>query len=267
LWSADGSPQGVIVAVHGLGSHVGRFEVLARYVTSQGWALWAFDLPGHGRSPGSQGRVDSFAGLLVDMAVARRDVRDRLGGLPQVMLGQSMGGNLVINYALRRQQIEPQTDSLAGLILAAPMLLPPNPPRRPHIFAAWLTGHLLPRLCIDRPVDPSALTSVADEARAIRNDPLMHSRISVYLGTQLLAQGRWALDHARQIDIPTLVLHGEEDRLIDRSACEHLPIRIGDLATSVSFPQQRHDLFHDRGSAAVLACIGVWLEQFRQPGP
>ncbi len=98
------------------------------------WALFAFDLPGHGASPGRRGSADSFDGLLADIGCALTDVRTRLGELPQVLLGHSMGGTLAINYALRRRQISPTGRNLDGLVLAAPMLLPPSTAAAPAHF-------------------------------------------------------------------------------------------------------------------------------------
>ncbi len=115
---------------------------------------------------------------------------------------------------------------------------------------------------INRPPDVSLLTSDAEEEIAIEQDPLMHSRISLYLGTQLLSQGRWALDHSRDIDLPTLIMYGEEDTLIDTSSCEHLSIRIGPQATLARWSQRRHDLLHDQGKDEVFAAIARWLRQF-----
>lgn len=261
LWTADQDPRGVVVAIHGLGDHSGRYQSLARALTTECWSLLAFDFSGHGLSPGARGRVDSFEGLLTDIACARQTARERFGSLPQVLLGHSMGGNLAINYVLRRHEIQPHVGNPVGLVLSAPMLLPPSPPPRPHIFAAWLTGHLFPWLRVHRPVDAAALTTDGEQAIAIASDPLMHSRISVYLATQLLSQGRWALDHARQVDIPTLILCGDDDELIDKSVCENLPIRIGSLATPVRFAEKRHDLFHEQGSDEVFDCLTRWLRQ------
>jgi alpha-beta hydrolase superfamily lysophospholipase len=262
LWIGDQDPVGVVVVVHGLGDHGGRYEALAQSIVENDWAVFVFDLPGHGQSPGDRGRVDSFDGLLADIAHARRTVGDRLPNLPQVLLGHSMGGTLAINYVLRRRETNPQFDQLAGLILCAPMLLPPSPPPRPHIFAAWLTGRLLPWIRISRPVDVETLTGDPEQAAAIRDDSLIHSQITIYLATQLLSQGRWALDHARDIDVPTLIMHGEDDELIDKSACEHLPIRMGSSATLVRWPEMRHDLFHDTHKGHVFDRIAEWLRHF-----
>lgn len=160
---------------------------------------------------------------------------------------------------LRRRQISPAGRDLDGLVLAAPMLLPPSPPPRPHIFAAWLTGHLLPRLRVHRSIEVDRLTGDPAQAAAITADPQMHASITVYLATQLLSQGRWAIDHARDLAVPLLLMFGEADDLIDQAACEHLPIRAGDSATVVRWPEKRHAIFHDQPDGEVSNCLVQWL--------
>lgn len=267
LWLGPGDPVGVVLVIHGLGDHSARFEALARQMNAEQWAVFAFDLPGHGASPGRRGSAHSFDRLLADIDCAVRDVRRRLaelnlGDLPLVLLGHSMGGNLAINYALRRAEFDSEGNDVDGLVLAAPMLLPPQPPPRPHIFAAWITGHLLPTLRVHRSVDAERLTSDPNEADAIAADPQMHASITIYLATQLLSQGRWALDHARALAIPMLVMFGEHDELIDQAACEHLPIRAGEQATVVRWPGKRHALFHDQPDGEVTRLVIEWLKRF-----
>ncbi len=197
LWTADHQPiRGVVIAIHGLGDHSQRFAGVATELCEAQWALFAFDLQGHGRSPGTRGKIDKYDTLLADIAAARSTVQEKLGGVHQVLLGHSMGGNLALNYALRTTEFETDLAKLAGLVLLSPMILPPNPPQRPHVFAAWLTGHLFPWLRFGKSVPKEKLSNDLSEASSIQDDSLTHTQISIHLATQLLAQGRWAIDHA-----------------------------------------------------------------------
>ncbi len=260
LWRGDKAPAGVVLVVHGLGDHGGRYQALAESILATGWCTYAFDLPGHGRSPGGRGRVDSFSGLLADIESACQTISRKFPAIPQVLLGHSMGGNLVLNYLLRcSEETGSSSAKPDGVVLCGPMLLPPDPPPRPHIFAAWLTGYLMPWIQIERPVDVEMLTTDREQANLITEDPWMHTRIRLYLATQLLSQGRWALDHARRIDVPALVMYGADDALIDRSACQNLAIRGGEHVTLRQWEGLRHDLFHDRGSEDVFQVISSWL--------
>ena len=271
LWTGNDPPHAVLIVIHGLGDHSGRFAEVAEAICNREgtsaeqeqrtWAVFAFDLPGHGMSPGKPGGTVNFDSLLREISAACQTMTDRFGDLPQVLMGHSMGGNLAINHLLRSHTPPSKTKHLSGLVLCAPMLLPPQPMPRPWIFAAWLTGYFLPFIRFGKEVDAQKLTNDADEIRSIENDTLMHSRISLHLATQLVAQGRWAIDQARQINTATMILLGEYDTMIDRSACENLKIRIGQDAKLVTFADTKHALFHDKHRSKVIHCLQEWLSE------
>jgi alpha-beta hydrolase superfamily lysophospholipase len=264
LWLGTEQPRGALILIHGLGDHADRFAGVAEAIHDD-WAVFAFDLPGHGRSPGKPGQISGFTNLLGDIAAASRTMTNRFAELPQVILGHSMGGNLAANYVLRRQEIAPDTVRPNGLVLSAPMMLPPQLMPRPIIFAAWLTGYLFPFFRFSHQVDLGELTSDPLEVQAIKDDAMMHSKISMHLATQLVAQGRWAIDQARHVDMPTLIQLGEDDLMIDQAACNHFAIRIGDSATLQTFPKTKHALFHDQRRGDVIEKLKQWLGQIVEP--
>lgn len=264
FWRPDaGEVHGCVVIVHGLGEHGQRYQTLAQRLASGGWATLTADLPGHGQSPGRRGHIRSYRRMLVEIATMLRSAADRAAGVPLVLLGHSMGGNLAANYILRRHEIAEHAPEPIGLVLSGAMFLPQQPPPRPHIFAAWLTGQLLPWWTIRAPVAAEGLTHDQEIVQAIREDPLMHNRLSLYLGTQLLAQGRHALDHADRLDLPTLVLHGQDDPVTSYRASESFAIRAGKIATFVSFPGMLHEIFHEPDREQVLRVLQDWLASVR----
>ena len=266
--------RGVIVCVHGLGDHSGHFDAFADAANEEGWSVAAIDLPGHGDSPGVPGKVSSYTDCLLDIEAFRRDIADRTDECPQWLMGHSMGGNLSINYALRHESLrnESSTRELAavdppvGMVLLSPMLLPPQTVTRPQIFAAWLTGHLVPWFRVHKRAKVRDLTADAQQAKRIAADPRRHSKLSIYLATQLLSQGRWAIDHARDLKLPTLLIYGEHDSLIDRDAVGNTAVRIGRDATIVHWPAGRHDLLHDCDSNLVQQRILTWMHSVHDLG-
>lgn len=250
-----------MIIVHGLGEHGGRYQPVASELARFGWASLAADLQGHGNSPGRRGHASSYFGLLQDIDAMRSTVQRQLPASPQVLLGHSMGGNLAANYVLRRGELDATLGQLSGLVLSGPMFLPTNPPNRTQVFAAWLTGHALPWLTVRAPVDINKLTRNPSTAAALREDALAHSRISVYVATQLLAQGRFALDHAASINIPTLIMHGEDDPVTSYRASQSFAIRAGKQVQFVSFPGMLHEIFHETDAAIVYDTLHTWLDQ------
>lgn len=262
LWSrVDGQHRGVIVLIHGLGDHGGRFQAYARRMVGRGWRVFAPDLPGHGRSPGRRGAAKSYDSVLRIIADARQTLANRLGSVDQILLGHSMGGNFAVNYALRGAEFENlNLAPLAGLVLVAPMLMPPVVLDRQKIFAAWGTGQMLRWLTISKPAQTNQLTRDEENARRIESDVLQHSRISLYLATQLLAQGRFALDNAADIVTPTMVLFGDDDPLIDHAACRNLVVRMRAAAELFCHPGGRHDLVNDSDADRIADRLANWLQ-------
>ncbi|MEM6689320.1 MAG: alpha/beta fold hydrolase [Planctomycetota bacterium] len=264
-WSAD-HPKALVILVHGLGDHSGRYESFATSLISDTeipLAVAAFDLPGHGKSAGKPGSAGWYFNLLHDIAVVRRDLGRTMPSIPQILMGHSMGGNLVANYALRRRKIDlavdEVTDPPAGLILAAPMLQPPKPLPRPMVFAAWATGYLAPFIRFGSPVSVEHLTSDRVEQEHMLSDRNLHGRISLHLATQLVSQGRWVLDRARDIHCPVLMVRGALDPLIDNSAIENMVIRGGEHFQELSLEKSRHSMFHDVERVEAIQSCANWI--------
>ena len=111
-WNPSGSPRSVIVIVHGLAEHGGRYEHVAALLTGRGHAVRATDLRGFGESTGPRAFVKSWDDYLDDLAADLESARG--AGVPVVLLGHSMGGLVALSYALSDR---PKPDSL---VLSAP---------------------------------------------------------------------------------------------------------------------------------------------------
>ncbi len=256
----DRQPHGCVVVVHGLGEHGQRYQGLAHTLAAAGWGCVAIDLPGHGRSPGRRGHIPRYPRLLADIGSLLDDAARLCPDQPLFLLGHSMGGNLAVNYSLHRHRVAPASAVPTGLVLSAPMFLPENPPPRSHVLAAWLGGQIAPWLSVRSPVKPQGLTSDTAVIEANRKDPLMHKRLSLYLASQLLAQGRYALDHAGELDLPTLLLHGDADPITSARASESFADRAGGRAQCVIFPGLLHEIFHEMQRPQVISVLTKWLQ-------
>jgi len=211
-WQPNEAPLAVVCVVHGVGEHSGRYVEMAEAFTQAGFALLAFDLRGHGKSEGARGDAPGYEVLLNDVGLLLKKARNHVPHCPQYLFGHSMGGNLVLNYTLRRRP------EIAGVLVSAPALRLPHKPAAWKLAGARLCYNLWPSLPLRKGLHPRVRTSDVTAVQAYKRDPLSHARISVRLAMDLLASGEWALQHAGEFSLPLLLMHGSADRIASVNA-------------------------------------------------
>src|SRR5512146_2483768 len=102
-WEPDKRAKAVVVLIHGLGEHTGRYAHVGKAFAKAGYALVGFDLRGHGRSGGPRGDIPSYDSLLDDIGDFLAQMQARYARKPVFMYGHSLGGNLAMNFVLRRK--------------------------------------------------------------------------------------------------------------------------------------------------------------------
>ncbi len=245
-WEPTAAPEAVVCIVHGLGEHGGRYAPLAADLVAAGFAVVAFDQTGHGHSPNARGCIVSYAGLMDDIEAVLKWVKQKYANLPCVLLGHSMGGNLVLNYALRKQFL-PQ-----AVISSSPMIRAAREPGRLFEGLARMVGLCAPNLRLKSTIDPAELMSDLQEQRALANDVLFHTYLSLRLGAALLDSGRWLLRDAPDLTTPTLLVHGANDRRTCPRASAEYAGRAGERCTFELLEGHYHDSFRDVERAAVI---------------
>ncbi len=255
-WWPVTAPQGTVVLVHGLGEHSGRYAHVAQALNRAGFAVLAPDLPGHGRSQGRRGHFPSYRGVLDLLEDALALSRRLAGPVPAFLYGHSLGGNLVINYLLRR----PQTVGLQGGVASAPWLRLTQPPPRWRVALARSLGRLLPALTQPNGLDPALLSHDPEVVQAYRDDPLVHPRISAGLFLAVHQAGAWALEHADILRLPLLLMHGTADGLTDSHASAAFAQQAGDLCAFRLWEGLYHELHNEPQKEAVLAEVVRWLQ-------
>ncbi len=253
-WSPDSRAKAVVCLVHGLGEHSGRYDHVAEELTKAGYALVAMDLRGHGRSEGKRGHAPDYDALMSDIFQLLETAARRHPGLPQFLYGHSLGGNLVIHYALRRK---PQ---LAGVIATAPLLrLAYNPPT-----AQTIALRIMKALRITIPMasglDDTALSRDLNVVRTYRNDPLTHHMITPQLAVAMIENGEWNLKHAADFPCPLLLMHGDADRITSAEATREFAERMGESCTSKVWNGFYHELQNEPGKQEVFAYMLNWLD-------
>jgi len=248
-WAAAGHPWASVLLVHGVGEHSGRYERTAGVFADAGIDVTAFDLRGHGGSGGRRGDVERWSDYLDDIGLMLERVRSAGSGRPVVLVGHSMGGLLCTEYVLSDR---PMPDLL---VLSAPGL-DDLLPRWQHALAGP-AARLVPRLALKHAWGPEALSRDPEVGRLVQNDPGCPPRATVRLGALGFAAQKRVRANVRQLRLPTLVLHGGDDRLVPLSASEAfegLP-----RVTRRVYPGLRHESFNEPEGPEVAADVVEWL--------
>jgi alpha-beta hydrolase superfamily lysophospholipase len=252
-WSAP-DRRAVLVNVHGLGDHSGLYPHLVRFFPEHGWTVWAFDTRGNGRSPGRRGHVGAWREFRDDLGAFLRHVRAAEGDAPLVLLGNSLGGLMALDYAIEHPE------HLAGVAAAAPPLGDVGVPQ-PLILLARLLTRVWPTYSRVTGMDLSNLARDPAIVQALIGDPLFHRAASARLGTETIDTIASVHARAARLAVPTLLLHGTGDRMVPIEGSRRLaegPAKR--LVTLREYPDAGHALFVDGGYEDRLRDLLEWAD-------
>jgi alpha-beta hydrolase superfamily lysophospholipase len=208
-WDPATAPIGCILIVHGLGEHCGRYDHVAKWFNNKGYLVQSFDLPGHGKSDGVRGHIESFTSTHAIINHFISQLTEAHPDMPMILYGHSMGGEIVLHYGFSNSQY------VDGIISSSPGLIPGNPPSPVIIALSQILQKIMPKNQIDNNLPLEGLSrdqKVIDDYKA---DPLVHSLLSMRLGAEILNNGKKMIDHAAEFpNIPLLLQVGEKDRLV-----------------------------------------------------
>jgi alpha-beta hydrolase superfamily lysophospholipase len=218
-----------------------------------GFATFAVDLRGHGKSPGPRGHVDSWSKWTEDVAAFVAHVEGIAGG-EVVPLGHSFGG-----AALLSTVIDGKVPNAKRFIVSSPALRLKVPVPGWKIVLNRATSRILPKLALDNQVDANTLSRLPEVVEAYRTDPLVHSKISNRMYSEWMAACERIGERAGEIKRPFLILAGTDDRLIDPKGSEELH-RLTESVSRLQLLEGRyHEPFNDVDSEEVFAMISDWL--------
>ncbi|XP_030473173.2 caffeoylshikimate esterase [Syzygium oleosum] len=209
-------PRGVVLMVHGYGNDVTwTFQMTPIFLAQHGFACFAFDLEGHGRSQGLQAFVPDVD-LVVDDAISYFDsIKNdpRFQGLPRFLYGESMGGAICLLIHFR------DPVGYRGAVLVAPMCKISDKVRPvwpiPQVLS--LVARVMPTLPIVPTADIMKKSVKVEAKKAIAEMNPMRYRGKPRLGTvlDLLRVTDYLNRRLGDVKIPFIVLHGSEDAVTD----------------------------------------------------
>jgi acylglycerol lipase len=253
-WEPETSPRAVVCLVHGLGEHTGRYAHVAAALNDAGYAVLGFDLRGHGKSEGLRGHTPSYDMLMDDIGRLLAETAKRYPGKAQFIYGHSLGGNLVLNYALRRKP------SLAGVVSTSPAIRVAEPLPATQLTMAKVMNKLQPTMQMPNGLKLEGLARDPEVIRAYKNDPLVHQKISVRLAVEMLQAGEWALAHAAEFPLPLLLVHGSADQLTSAAATQEFAGKVRGDCTLKIWDGFYHETHNEPEKTEVLGFMLAWLQ-------
>ncbi|KAG9144459.1 hypothetical protein Leryth_014503 [Lithospermum erythrorhizon] len=249
--------RGIIIIIHGLNEHSGRYAPFARQLNSFSFGVFAMDWIGHGGSDGLHGYVPSLDQVVADTAAFLEKVKSENPGVPCFLYGHSTGGAVVLKAA-SYPHIEKMVE---GVILTSPALR--VKPAHPIVGAvAPIFSLVAPRyqfkgankrgIPVSR--DPAALV-------AKYSDPLVYTGpIRVRTGHEILRITSYLTRNFKSITVPFFVLHGTADRVTDPLASQELfdeaPSKFKDIKLYEGF---LHDLLFEPEREEIAQDIIDWM--------
>ena len=200
------TPKAVVVIVHGLGEHGGRYAHVAQALVDAGCATYAIDHRGHGKSGGPRTLIDRFANAVEDIDQLIDLARKAHPRKSVFLLGHSMGGALSLSYTLRNPS------KLKALILSGPAVALDGAPPMMKPIAKILSG-LAPKLGMFA-IDPSLVSRDQDIVAAYARDPLnAHGKVPARTLGEIVNFVEYLPAALPLLQLPMLVMHGRDDKL------------------------------------------------------
>jgi alpha-beta hydrolase superfamily lysophospholipase len=239
LWQPETKPHAVVNLVHGMGEHSTRYHHWAERFVNKGFAVVAFDLRGHGQSDGKLGHIPSFEALMRDVDLLFEEQKKLFPEIPVYLYGHSLGGNLVLNYALHRKP------HLQGLIATSPWLELAMQPSKALLAFAKIAKNIMPALQQDTKLNADFLSQDKNEVQKYKQDKLVHGKISINMFFEVVKAGIWALENAKSLNIKTLILHGTGDQITSHKASERFAQAASEFAHAKLWQGAYHELHHE----------------------
>jgi len=259
------SPNALLVVVHGLGEHSGRYDNLLDAVSGSGVSVCACDNRGFGRSAGKKGCISSFADYVDDQKIFIDMLKSANPKIPILVLGHSLGGLIVFKYVLE------YGFSVSGVILSSPAFIFKGRIAGWKKAMAKLLSAVKPDFSLSADSDFAGLSHDLEYIASCKNDPLLHNMVSARLYTEFMKTSSECMSRAFEFNSPILIFHGNADPIIDYKGSETVFERLSSHDKEIRifdglFHKAMNEIPEERQK--VLAVVAAWVKkQLKQPVP
>ena len=253
-WKPPGAARGIMILIHGFNSHSGYFAWAAERFAGAGFATYALDHRGRGKSEGERFYVDKFSDWLADVDKLVGIARSENPGLPVYVLGHSVGGVIASSYVLEHQA------EIAGLICES-FAFDVGLPQLAQLAlegASYLIPHL-PVYSLKNEIfsrDPKVLEQM-------NNDPLIKDeKQPAETAAEVLKAAARLKDNMPKINVPVFIIHGTDDKATRFQGSQYFYDHVGSKDKTLKlYEGGYHDLLNDIDKETVMADILAWVNE------
>lgn len=244
-------PKASVFIVHGLGEHSGRYGNIINALKD--YNLFLFDLRGHGESGGKRGHVIRFDEYLDDIDALRNEVKPLMRG-KSFLLGHSMGGLIVLRYAIYR------SEGLAGVAASGPLLGVNVKVPKIKDMLGRVVANVLPGLLMSNEIDTNMLSHDKAVVDAYNSDPLVHSKVSARWYVEMIKAMEDTNANAEKLTIPCLIMHGSSDALTNPRSSRMFFEHAGSKdKTYKLYEGYYHEIFNEVEKQKPLSDLSEWI--------
>jgi len=252
---APSEPKLVIGLIHGLGEHIERYGHLADFLNQHQIALVGTDHEGHGQSEGKQGHASTISELMEEVDLVRQWMTQQFPDVPQMLYGHSLGGNVLLNYLLRKQPTD-----LKGAIATGPWIQLPQPPPKPVEFIMRQLAKFSPKMTISNGLVVNYISRDAEVVNRYKNDPHVHPKVSTSTVVNLFDSAAFVDNYSGNAPCPMLLTHGESDKITSPKGTMELSKRLQGDVTLKLWDGLYHEIHNEPEQDLVFQYILEWIE-------
>tara|TARA_Y100001934_G_C12272523_1_gene735713 strand:+ start:179 stop:1012 length:834 start_codon:yes stop_codon:yes gene_type:complete len=250
-------PSGLVIVIHGYGEHSGRYQNVVDTLVPDGYALWALDHRGHGKSQGKRCYVNRFSDFLKDLEILEGKARKAHPELPVHVIGHSMGSLIASHYVASQKKQNYRSLTLSGTGAA------PGPTiSGAVILLARLLSAIAPKLSLPSGVDPTFISHDRRVVDAYINDPLVAKKVTARLACEMMRALPGMITAAQRLKVPVMIQIGDEDETFHPDSRDQLfsAMAVEDKVFK-KYAGCRHEVYNEIDNELPLSDLKDWLNK------
>jgi alpha-beta hydrolase superfamily lysophospholipase len=218
----------------------------------EGIGFTGVDLPGHGLSDGTRGFIKDYSVTDEMIEILLESAGNTFPGIPVFIYGHSLGGGIAMDYLLRKNP------PVKGVIATSPWLKLSFEPNKFKMMLASVMKTIYPGLVQSSGLVVDDLSHDREVVEKYIADPLVHDKISVSLLLSATSAASYALEHAAELKVPLLLMHGSDDQICSPEGSREFAAKTP-MAELKIWPGGYHELHNETFKNEVFAYLMKWI--------